>query len=71
MLLGDLGADVVKVEHNGAGDDARTRGLPSFEGKSRRDPAPLRTSAPWRVSRRRLQEWLWYDAHQIAMAKGN
>jgi crotonobetainyl-CoA:carnitine CoA-transferase CaiB-like acyl-CoA transferase len=34
MLLGDLGADVVKVERPGDGDQARTWGPPFLEGES-------------------------------------
>ncbi|HXY42890.1 MAG TPA: CoA transferase [Acidimicrobiales bacterium] len=34
MLLGDLGADVVKVERPGAGDDTRGFGPPFVEGES-------------------------------------
>ena len=34
MLLGDLGADVVKVERPGTGDDTRAWGPPYVEGES-------------------------------------
>ena len=34
MLLGDLGADVIKVEKPGVGEDARKAGPPFFEGIS-------------------------------------
>lgn len=34
MLLGDLGADVVKVERLGGGDDARAWGPPFLDGES-------------------------------------
>ena len=34
MLLGDLGADIVKVERPGVGDQARTWGPPFLEGES-------------------------------------
>ena len=34
MLLGDLGADVVKVERPGVGDQARGWGPPFLEGES-------------------------------------
>ena len=34
MLLGDLGADVVKVERPGAGDDTRAWGPPFVDGES-------------------------------------
>ena len=34
MLLGDLGADVIKVERPGDGDQARTWGPPFLEGES-------------------------------------
>ncbi len=34
MLLGDLGADVVKVERKGEGDDARAWGPPFLDGES-------------------------------------
>ncbi|MBX9840810.1 MAG: CoA transferase [Xanthobacteraceae bacterium] len=34
MLLGDMGADVIKVERPGVGDDARTWGPPFVDGES-------------------------------------
>src|SRR5690606_19675343 len=34
MLLGDLGADVIKVERPGTGDQARSWGPPFLEGES-------------------------------------
>lgn len=34
MLLGDMGADVLKVERPGSGDDARTWGPPFVDGES-------------------------------------
>ncbi len=34
MLLGDMGADIVKVERPGTGDDARAWGPPFLEGES-------------------------------------
>ena len=34
MLLGDLGADVIKVERPGAGDDTRAWGPPWRDGES-------------------------------------
>src|SRR3954469_19848226 len=34
MLLGDLGADVIKVEKPGVGEDGRAAGPPFFEGIS-------------------------------------
>lgn len=34
MALGELGADVLKVERSGAGDDSRTWGPPFIEGES-------------------------------------
>jgi crotonobetainyl-CoA:carnitine CoA-transferase CaiB-like acyl-CoA transferase len=34
MILGDLGADVIKVERPGAGDDTRHWGPPTWEGQS-------------------------------------
>jgi crotonobetainyl-CoA:carnitine CoA-transferase CaiB-like acyl-CoA transferase len=34
MLLGDMGADIVKVERPGAGDDARAWGPPFLDGES-------------------------------------
>ncbi len=33
MMLGDMGADVIKVEPPGAGDDTRSWGPPFAEGK--------------------------------------
>ena len=39
MVLGDLGADVVKVERPGAGDDTRTWGPPWAEGPDGREAA--------------------------------
>ncbi len=39
MMLGDLGADVVKVERPGAGDDTRTWGPPWAEGPEGREAA--------------------------------
>ena len=40
MTLGDLGADVVKVERPGAGDDTRAWG-PPFAGRRRVDLLPV------------------------------
>lgn len=34
MLLGDLGADVLKVEQPGVGDETRTWGPPFYRGES-------------------------------------
>ena len=34
MLLGDLGADVIKIEKPGVGEDGRSSGPPFFEGIS-------------------------------------
>src|SRR4051812_21318414 len=34
MLLGDLGAEVIKVERRGVGDDARAWGPPFLDGES-------------------------------------
>ena len=34
MLLGDMGADVVKLERRGAGDDTRGYGPPFINGES-------------------------------------
>ena len=34
MLLGDLGADVIKIEKPGVGEDGRAAGPPFFEGVS-------------------------------------
>jgi crotonobetainyl-CoA:carnitine CoA-transferase CaiB-like acyl-CoA transferase len=39
MLLGDLGAEVLKVERPGAGDDTRSWGPPWAEGESGRESA--------------------------------
>ncbi|HVG43579.1 MAG TPA: CoA transferase [Longimicrobium sp.] len=39
MLLGDLGAEVIKVERPGAGDDTRTWGPPWAEGPAGRESA--------------------------------
>ncbi len=39
MILGDLGADVVKVERPGSGDDTRTWGPPWAEGPEGRESA--------------------------------
>ena len=39
MILGDLGADVIKVERPGAGDDTRTWGPPWAEGPAGRESA--------------------------------
>ena len=34
MMLGDMGADVVKIEQPGKGDDTRARGPPFVDGES-------------------------------------
>src|ERR1700745_3650151 len=34
MMLGDMGADIIKVEPPGAGDDTRTWGPPFVEGEA-------------------------------------
>src|SRR5437868_6401902 len=39
MILGDLGADVVKVERPGTGDDTRTWGPPWADGPEGRESA--------------------------------
>jgi len=49
QLLGDLGADVIKVERPGAGDDTRGWGPPFVEGK---DGEPTRESAYYLSSNR-------------------
>ena len=63
MLLGDLGADVIKVERPDGGDDTRAWGPPWHEGESTYylglnrnkrsialDLARRRTTARWRAS---------------------
>lgn len=49
QLLGDLGADVIKVERPGAGDDTRKWGPPYVEGK---DGQPTKESAYYLSSNR-------------------
>ena len=49
QLLGDLGADVIKVERPGAGDDTRGWGPPFVEGK---DGEPTKESAYYLSSNR-------------------
>ena len=49
QLLGDLGADVIKIERPGAGDDTRKWGPPYVEGK---DGKPTRESAYYLSSNR-------------------
>ncbi len=49
QLLGDLGADVIKIERPGAGDDTRKWGPPYVEGK---DGEPTRESAYYLSSNR-------------------
>ena len=53
QLLGDLGADVIKVERPGAGDDTRKWGPPYVKGKDGADRARAPTiSAPTATSAR-------------------
>ena len=49
QLLGDLGADIIKVEKPGAGDDTRKWGPPYLPGK---DGAPTQESAYYLASNR-------------------
>ena len=67
MALGELGADVLKVERSGAGDDSRTWGPPFIEGESayylavnrnkRSVCLDLSTVADQEVVRRLATEW--------------
>ena len=45
MMLGDMGADVIKVEPPGRGDDTRSWGPPFAEGESAYFSPPTATSA--------------------------
>ena len=39
MVLGDLGAEIIKIENPNAGDDTRTWGPPFLDGKISRESA--------------------------------
>jgi crotonobetainyl-CoA:carnitine CoA-transferase CaiB-like acyl-CoA transferase len=62
--LADLGADMIKVERPGAGDDTRAWGPPFLKDRDGRDTAD---AAYHQV----LRELLGYDAAAIAAARGN
>ena len=60
QLLGDLGADVIKIERPGAGDDTRKWGPPYVEGKDGTDRGERL------LSLRQPQQALGRDRHRAA-----